>query len=232
MVLEVCANSFTSAEIAQKAGANRIELCEELSIGGVTPDHATILKVKEQLTIPTHVLIRPRGGNFVYTSQEIDQMLEDIQYCRNLGCEGIVSGALTKEGRLAIKTTQLLIEASKGMEFTFHRAFDICTNPATTIYHLLDMGVTRLLSSGQKNKAVYGIAYLKSLQELTKDSLQIMPGGGITSENILSFKKAGFTMAHFSAIKKESDSNTMFNSAISGFSDSKEIQKIKHLVAS
>lgn len=232
MVLEVCANGYKSAKIAQNAGVNRIELCKNLSIGGVTPDYTTILKVKEKLSIPTHVLIRPRGGNFLYTTKEIDQMLEEIFFCKEQGCEGIVSGALTQDNELDVTTTKKLLDASKGMEFTFHRAFDVCTNPAATIYHLMQMGVTRLLSSGQKNKAVDGIDYLTSLLEVTKDALQIMPGGGITSNNILSFKKAGFKMVHFSAIKKESDSNIMFNSGISGVSDSEEIKKIKNIVAS
>ena len=129
MQLEICANSYQSAMNAQKAGAHRIELCSELSIGGITPSYQLLKKVMKNLHIPVHVLIRPRGGDFIYSKEEFEMMKENILICKELGSKGIVSGVLHTDNRIDIKRTQELIALSKPLSFTFHRAFDEVPEP-------------------------------------------------------------------------------------------------------
>jgi len=234
MIIEICANSFESAKAAQDGGADRIELCADLSKGGLTPLHSVIKKVIEELKIPVHVLIRPRSGDFVYSRKELETMLIDIAYCKELYCSGIVSGVLTLENNIDEEATRQLIVASEGMEFTFHRAFDRDVEVESSIKSLIKLGVTRLLSSGQQNKAIDGIELLNKMKLLAKDHLQIMPGSGIGSENALAFKEAGFEAIHFSATKKANLSKTasgLFANEIIGTSDQLEIERIIKLLA-
>ena len=229
MITEICANSFESAIAAQEGGANRIELCDDLSVGGLTPSRDLIRKVIQELNIPVHVLIRPGGGDFVYSKDEFEIMLKDIDFCKRIGCSGIVSGALTQENTIDKKVTQQLIAASEGMDFTFHRAFDLVKNPLEAIETVMQLGITRLLSSGQQNKAIDGIELLKKLKSLSEEKLQIMPGSGINSENALAFKKAGFEMIHFSATKKAKEAyneSGLFENKVIGISDRNEIERI------
>jgi len=230
MILELCANSFKSAQIAQETGLDRIELCENLSVGGVTPNNSLIKKVIEELNIATHVLIRPRSGNFIYSPEEFEIMIDSIHACKSIGCAGIVSGALTTNNTIDVFKTQVLMEASSGMEFTFHRAFDVCENPFKEFEVLKKLGVTRLLTSGQKTTAKEGLSLLKKLLEQTENKIEIMPGGGINSENILDFKNAGFEMVHFSALPKNEIPQNMFENKVKGFSNKNEILKIKDLL--
>lgn len=241
MILEICANSFESAHAAQLAGANRIELCTELSVGGLTPSHGLIEKVISELNIPTHILVRPRSGNFTYSKEEFDVMLRDIEFCKKLGCAGIVSGFLTSENKIDSEKTKQLIEASDGMEFTFHRAIDWVENPTDELQKLIDLKVNRLLSSGQKPTAIEGILVLKELQNLSKEKIEVMPGGGINLENALKFKEARFKSIHFSATTKKQvlqqkpkvsmHSETFFEEGIIATSNKETIQKIKQLLA-
>lgn len=228
MIVEICANSFKSAKAAQDGGADRIELCAELSVGGLTPSYGLIEKVTSELIIPVHVLIRPRSGDFVYSETEIDLMLRDIRYCKELGCAGIVSGVLTTENSVDVTLTKMLIEASNGLEFTFHRAFDLLSG-TDDLDSLIELGVSRLLSSGQQARAIDGIEMLKKLKDISEGKIQIMPGSGINSENALSFKKAGFEMVHFSATKKAESSTKdsgLFANEVIGTSDQEEIERI------
>jgi copper homeostasis protein len=234
MIIEICANSFESAQTAQDGGADRIELCTNLSVGGLTPSRDLIKDVIAELTIPVHVLIRPRGGDFVYSKEEVELMLVDIAFCKKAGCSGIVSGALTIENTIDEKVTRHLIAASEGMDFTFHRAFDVVKDPSEAIETVRQLGVTRLLSSGQQNKAIDGIEMLKQLKSLSQGKLQIMPGSGINFENALVFKKAGFEMIHFSATKKANLSTAgsgLFANEIIGTSDQLEIERIIKILA-
>lgn len=201
MILEICANSFESTLAAQKAGAHRIELCTELPVGGVTPSFGLIEKVLSSLTIPVHVLIRPRSGNFTYTESEIDVMLKDIQQCKKMGVAGIVTGALTLENEIDVETTQQLLLASEGLDVTFHRAFDWCHDTKKSLKIIEQIGVKRILTSGQQLSAFEGLSLLKELKALS-ESVEIMPGGGIHSENVVAFKMAGFTSVHCSASEK------------------------------
>lgn len=228
MILELCANSLQSAKIAQDLQLNRIELCENLSVGGVTPSKKLIKKVVEELKIPVHILIRPRSGDFVYNTEELNQMIDSIQYCNKIGCAGVVSGVLTSDHKIDFEKSKVLIQAAKGMEFTFHRAFDVCENALKEFEKLQKLQITRLLTSGQKPTALEGLSILKKIFNITQD-IEIMPGGGITSQNALTFKKEGFKSIHFSAIKKDCAINTLFNNKVEGFSNPEEVFKIKKL---
>lgn len=242
MILEIAANSFESALAAQEAGADRIELCSALSIGGLTPSFGLLEKVLVELTIPVHVLIRPRSGNFTYTETEIDVMLRDIETCKELGCDGIVSGALTTDSNIDVAVTQLLKEATGSMEFTFHRAFDWVKNPEKALEELIDLKTTRLLSSGQQPAAIEGLKLLKSLREKSGSHIQIMPGGGITVDNCMQFKAAGFEMLHLSATEKlqtlkhtpnvPMHSTNLFEEGIVAVSSKKTIEKIIAILTS
>lgn len=241
MLIEICANSFESALAAQQAGADRIELCTELSVGGLTPSFGLLEKVLVELTIPVHVLIRPRSGNFTYLETELDIMLRDIETCKELGCDGVVSGALTREFEIDPEVTKLLKSCSGSMEFTFHRAFDWVRNPLEALEQLKALNVTRLLSSGQESSAIEGIELLKKLKDNAGDTLQIMPGGSINASNCLQFKGAGFAMLHCSATRKiqtlkeapkvSMQSLTLFNEGVVATSHSNTIREIKGLLA-
>ncbi|WP_432412447.1 copper homeostasis protein CutC [Rasiella sp. SM2506] len=240
MLLEICANSFESAFAAQEAGADRIELCTELSVGGLTPSFGLLEKVLVELTIPIHVLIRPRSGNFTYTEAELDIMLRDIETCKELGCDGIVSGALTSELEIDLEVTKLLNETSGSMEFTFHRAFDWVKNPEQALEQLIALDIPRLLSSGQKSSALEGILLLKALQNKANGHIQVMPGGGINVNNCLQFKQAGFYMIHCSATDKvqtltkipnvSMHSASFFEEGIVATTSEKTIREIKALL--
>ena len=169
MILEICANSYQSAINAEIAGAHRIELCSEISVGGITPSLGLLKKVMHSLHIPVQVLIRPRSGDFHYSNAEFDIMKENILQCKDLGCAGIVSGVLHANNNIDIERTRELIELSKPLTFTFHRAFDCVTNPKESLKQLIDLKVDRILTSGLQPNAEKGIELLIELQQLAKN---------------------------------------------------------------
>ena len=201
MKLEICTNSYQSAVNAQKAGADRIELCAELSVGGITPSFGLLEKISKEITIPVHVLIRPRSGDFCYTDDEFEIMKSDIQICKEFGFSGIVSGILNHDNSIDIQRTKELIELSKPLSFTFHRAFDCVTNPKKSLQQLIDLKVDRILTSGLQEKAEQSIKLLKELQKIAQNKLIILPGSGINSKNATLFKNADFKEIHTSASK-------------------------------
>lgn len=216
MVFEICASSFESARNAQLAGANRIELCSELGVGGVTPSYGLIKKVMDELSIENCVLIRPRSGNFTYTDEEFDVMLRDITFCRELGCKGVVTGVLNTDNTIDKERTQQLIEAAGDIDFIYHRAFDCVPNPEEALNLLKTLGVKRILTSGGKKSAVEGLDVLKKLNQQAERKITIMPGGGINPQTILKIKEAGFNEVHFSGTVFEKSANEMpfsFNTA-------------------
>jgi len=219
MILEICANSYQSALNTEKAGAHRIELCAELSVGGVTPSFGLIKKVVEALTIPVFVLVRPRSGNFTYTNSEFEIMKQDIQICKDLGCSGIVSGVLNEDNSVDVVRTRALIGLSKPLEFTFHRAFDWVPNSFEAQLQLIDLGVNRILTSGQQPTAHKGLELLNSLKSQSLGKIKIMPGSGIHAENAKVFKNAGFHEIHTSASK-----GIIENNSSSFFGDIKQSQ--------
>ncbi|MDG1571040.1 copper homeostasis protein CutC [Robiginitalea sp. M366] len=196
MQVEVCANSLASARAAKAGGAHRIELCSELAVGGLTPSAGLLEVVCEQLSLPVHVLIRPRSGNFSYTDAEFDIILRDIAWVSELGMAGVVCGFLLPDGQLDRHRTAMVRDAFPG-HFTFHRAFDQCPQPLEALAHLDALGVDTLLSSGQAADAVTGLPLLEKLQAEAQ-YCQIMPGGGIRPDNAHLFLEKGFRTLHVS----------------------------------
>lgn len=233
MKLEICTNSYQSAINAEKAGAHRIELCSELAVGGVTPSYGLLQKIMSTISIPVHVLIRPRSGDFAYSNDEFEIMKENILLCKKLNCAGIVSGILHTDHSIDIERTSELVELTKPLNFTFHRAFDWVNNPTEEIKKLEGIGVDRVLTSGQETSAKKGIEFLEKLQAET--DLIIMPGGGIKSTNAHLFKERGFQEIHASASKKTQtieaprismNSQTLFNETLISYSHTDEIKNI------
>ena len=163
---EVCANSVESCIAAQAGGADRVELCAGIPEGGTTPSYGDILIAREVLQqTKLHIIVRPRGGDFLYSSTEQRIMLKDIENARRLGADGVVFGCLTAEGDVDIPLMEQLMKASQGMSVTFHRAFDVCRNPQKAIEDIIALGCNRILTSGQQSTAEQGIPLLKELQQ-------------------------------------------------------------------
>jgi len=232
MLIEICANSYQSAINAEEAGADRIELCSELAVGGITPSYGLIKKVMQDISIPVHVLIRPRSGDFTYSDDEFEIMKEDIKYCKEVGCAGIVSGILHSDNTIDINRTEQLKEISKPLSFTFHRGFDWVQNPKESLKQLEQIGVNRILTSGQEPSAEYGISLLKELRELS--NVKILPGGGINIDNIQLFQKAGFDEVHLSATKHTQTIETpkISMNSLKHFEETKVAQSDQHLIHS
>jgi copper homeostasis protein len=200
IALEVCANSFTSALAAQEGGAIRVELCENMAEGGTTPSYATIKMTKERLKIAVWPIIRPRGGDFLYTDDEFELMKIDIQICKDLGCDGVVFGILTADGKIDKERCKTLINIAHPMPVAFHRAFDMCNDLAKGLIDLINLGFVRVLTSGGADNAYHGLATLDQLVKLANDRIEIMPGAGINPQNIASIKeKTGAKIFHASA---------------------------------
>ena len=183
-VLEVAANSVASALAVEAGGAARVELCSALEVGGLTPSHSAIAITCERLRIPVHVLIRPRAGDFVFDDLECEVMRRDIETCKALGCAGVVLGMLTPEGDVDVPRCRVLIDAARGMSVTFHRAFDFARDPERALETIMALGCGRLLTSGQAADAMAGAPLIRKLIEQARDRITIMPGGGITAQNI------------------------------------------------
>jgi len=198
--LEICANSVASCVEAQKGGAYRVELCAAIPEGGTTPSYGDIALARELLDIKLNVIIRPRGGDFLYSALEQRIMLKDIEIARKLGADGVVIGCLTAEGEVDMKRNKELIDAASGMSITFHRAFDMCRDPFESLEKIVSLGCDRVLTSGQQPKAEQGIPLLKQLVEKAAGRIVIMPGSGVNAQNIAKIaKETGAKEFHLSA---------------------------------
>jgi len=184
MIKEVCVESLAEALNAVHAGANRIELCENLAVGGTTPSYGTIKKCREVLPVPFMVMIRPRGGDFVYTDDEFDLMKEDIAVCKELKASGVVFGLLTTSGRIDIPRTRELIELARPMQITFHKAIDEVEDISGATRQLKELGFNRILSSGGKPTALEGAVMLRQMAEIAGDDMHIIVAGKVTNENL------------------------------------------------
>lgn len=188
--LEICANSVTSALAAQDGGADRVELCQNLNVGGTTPSHGQIQLATQLLDIGVHVLIRPRGGDFLYSSVEFEEMKLDIDYCKAMGCAGVVFGLLKEDGSVDTERTGELVKRASPMKVTFHRAFDVCRDPIEALEAVIQCGCVRLLTSGMKGTALEGVALIGQLVGQARGRIQVMPGSGIDAENVLTIANA------------------------------------------
>ena len=184
-LLETCCPSAGAVRRAVSAGTGRIELCEDLACGGVTPS-AELIRETLALSggIPVNVLIRPRPGDFVYSAEEADAMVDSIRLCKRLGVNGVVLGALTPEGNVDLPLMRRLLEQARPLHVTFHRAFDVCRDPSTALEDLIGLGIERLLTSGHCADAYEGRFVLKALVEPAAGRIVVMPGCGITTDNL------------------------------------------------
>ena len=187
MIIEVCAESYEYAVKAEKAGADRVELCKDLYLDGLTPDFETAKRTIDSLNIPVFILIRPKVGDFTYSNEEFELMKSDIVKFKEMGCKGIVSGVLNEDNSIDIKRTKELVKLSRPLDFTFHRAFDVVSDPLKEIENLIRLGVDRILTSGQKNKAIEGLDLLLELKRISNNEILIMPGSGISNTNFMKF---------------------------------------------
>lgn len=184
MIKEACVESLIDALEAEKRGADRIELCDNLSQGGTTPSYGTIKVALSTLKIPVFPIIRPRGGDFYYTPAEIEVIKEDIKVCKSLGAKGVVLGLLAKDKKIDFEVLSQLVELAKPMEVTFHKAIDELEDPTLVIDDLINLGVKRILSSGTKPTALEGKDMLNKMIEKAGDRLTIVVAGKVTKENL------------------------------------------------
>lgn len=202
---EICANSVESCLAAQEGGADRVELCAGIPEGGTTPSYGEIKLARKLLTkTKLHVIIRPRGGDFLYTPFELERMEEDIRICRELGVDGVVFGCLTEEGEIDREANRRLVELARPMSVTFHRAFDRTADPMKALEDIISLGCNRILTSGQQPKAIDGINLLAQLEKKLKEyplpPIQLLAGSGVNEENIRQiFDATGIHEYHFSA---------------------------------
>lgn len=197
-LLEVCCYSMECAQEAQRQGADRIELCAAPQEGGLTPSLGVLKTVRQTVTIPVHPIIRPRGGDFCYTDGEFAAMLEDVATVRELGFPGLVIGVLDPDGRVDIPRMKKIMAAAGPLAVTFHRAFDMCVNPHEAWHALADLGVARILTSGQQSSAEKGLSLITELIALG-DTPTIMAGAGVRAANLEKFLQAGVKEVHSSA---------------------------------
>jgi len=183
--LEICSFDLVSALLAQEAGAHRIELCAGPAEGGTTPGPGTILAARERLHIDLYPIIRPRGGDFLYSDEEFDTMLKEVAYCKQVGCNGVVIGLLNADGTIDKRRAGRLAEVAYPLGVTFHRAFDWAINPFEALEDIISIGCERILTSGQRPTAVEGATPINELVRQADDRIIIMPGSGVRADNIL-----------------------------------------------
>ncbi|CAM2395166.1 MULTISPECIES: copper homeostasis protein CutC [Fusobacterium] len=184
MIKEACVESFEKALEAQNNGADRIELCENLSVGGTTPSYGTVKICLEKLNIPIFPMIRARGGNFVYSKDEIEIMKEDIKVFKDLGVKGLVLGCLTSDNKIDLELTKTLVNLAYPMEITFHKAIDEISNPLDYIEDLVNIGIKRILTSGGKATALEGKDLINDMIKKSNGRLKIVVAGKVTKENL------------------------------------------------
>src|ERR1700754_1423993 len=198
--LEICAFNLASAIVAQGAGADRVELCASPAEGGVTPSPGVIRLARESLRIALYPIIRPREGDFLYSEEEFRIMLRDIDYCKQLGCNGVVIGLLQADGSVDQRRTARLVEAAYPLGVSFHRAFDRAANPFEALEDIIHMGCERVLTSGQRPTALEGATLIDQLVREADDRIVIMPGSGVRSSTIADLaERTGAAEFHTSA---------------------------------
>ena len=200
-LIELCVEGIDGFLAAQEAGADRVELCASLMEGGLTPSIATIRAAVKAARIPVHVIIRPRGGDFLYSQAEFETMVEDVKALRGEGVVGVVIGCLTPDGRIDEARTKTLVEAARPMSVTCHRAFDMTADAREALEALIRCGVDRVLTSGQRDTAVEGLTILKSAVAQAAGRIVVMGCGALDASNIQNIRdEAGLTEMHFAAL--------------------------------
>lgn len=201
--LEIACFNLESALIAQQGGADRIELCDDFSCGGITPNYGTFETARKLIHIDLYVMVRPRGGNFIYSMDEFEQMKRDILHFKKMNANGFVFGILNDDGSVNKIQNKELVELAKPLSCSFHRAFDVSSDLTKNLEDVIECGFKTILTSGQTKSAIEGINQLEELVKQSKDRIVIMPGGGVRSSNIELLKeKVQTTFYHSSAIAK------------------------------
>lgn len=209
MQIEICVDSLDSALAAQQGGALRIELCSQLAVGGLTPSQGLIQSVRAALTIQVFVMIRPRGGSFVYSADEYQIIQNDIVTAKKLGCDGVVFGLLTPQCDVDISRTRELVKLARPLEVTFHRAFDEARDLNAALEALIDCGVDRVLTSGGASSASAGAPTLAHLQAQAQGRIQIMAGGGVRPHNVTQLLRAtGIRTVHSALVSLPDESSS------------------------
>ena len=212
VVVEVCCFSIESCMSAELGGAKRIELCASLYEGGTTPSAGLIKLVKQKISIEIHAMIRPRGGDFCYSEDEILVMQEDIRMAKVLGCNGVVLGILQKDGKVDIAQTKAMVNLSKPMPVTFHRAIDMTPDYEEALENIIQTGCDRILTSGQKNTALEGISTIENLVKQANGRIQIMAGSGVNADNAQALIHTGVNALHLTG-KATRDSEMIYRKA-------------------
>lgn len=223
MKLEIIGFNIESCITAQQAGADRIELCDNFSEGGTTPSYAFIKTAREKLSIELFVMIRPRGGDFLYSDNEFAIMKQDIEVCKNLGCDGVVFGMLNSDGNVDKIRCIELVDYAYPLGITFHRAFDRTKDPFKSLEDIIEIGCERILTSGQQKKAIDGAEIIKQLILQADDRIIIMPGSAVNSENIISLAEStGAVEFHSSA--------SMFIDSRMEYTKESMNEKLQHII--
>ncbi|MBE6950931.1 MAG: copper homeostasis protein CutC [Ruminococcaceae bacterium] len=203
-LLEICVDSFESARRASEAGADRLELCADLLVGGVSPSPFLIEQVVSRIRTPVNVLLRPRFGDFCFTEEEKEVLLREIEFCAKAGVNGVVIGALTPNGELDVPFLSRCMAAAEDLEVTLHRCFDVCRDGFAAIETACDLGIQTILTSGQMATAPRGVENLKAFRAFAADRIHLMAGSGVGAANIpMLYQEAGICHFHLSAKRSE-----------------------------
>lgn len=232
--LEVIAFDILSCQLAADNGADRIELCANPHEGGTTPSYGMMKAARKSTNIQVFPIIRPRGGDFLYTETEFEVMKDDIKAAQDIGCEGIVIGILNYDGSVDIERCQELVELANGMDVTFHRAFDRVNDPQASLEQIIAIGCKRILTSGLRPTAIEGSAILKALVLQANGRIKIMPGSGVRAENIIQLAKETGASCFHSSARKTLDSQMLYlntgmkENLVQVSLDGTEVKHLKH----
>ncbi|MVN91826.1 copper homeostasis protein CutC [Mucilaginibacter aquatilis] len=235
--IEICAGSLDSALIAQQGGAYRVELCDNLKEGGTTPSYAQIAMARKLLDIKLYVIIRPRGGDFLYSDLEFEIMRQDIMCCRDIGCDGVVFGLLTSDGQIDQERCLQLKEAAGDMGLTFHRAFDRCKNPLAALEDIIDLGFERILTSGLEEDALTGAPLISNLVKQANGRISIMPGAGVRASNLAELIQLTGAQEYHTTAKVIMEGKMLFRDVKTGsekdefFYEQTDLKTVKALVS-
>lgn len=234
-IIEIATSDFTTTKSAVEGGADRIELCANLDEGGTTASYGTIRRCREIFSVLLYPIIRPRGGDFLYKKEEYEIMINDINFCKELGCDGVVIGLLNMDGTIDIARTSELIEVAYPMGVTFHRAFDRCRDPFAALEELIEIGCERILTSGQQQTVSDGMDLIAQLNKAADERIIIMPGSGVRKENIKMLAEETKCTEFHSSLRSKEKSRMEFkhpafiNSEESYFNNAIDVTEVRAL---
>lgn len=217
MLLEVPVFDIGSAVMAAQAGAHRLELCADLHAGGTTPSPGFFQQAKKLCSIPMFVMIRPRGGGFIYTEAEKELIKTEVAYFKNAGADGLVFGALLENNKIDIPFCKEVLDLADGLPCTFHRAFDLVANPLAALDQIIDLGFARLLTSGGAPDVASGMSQIVECMKIAGDRLIVIPGGGLKKEQLPQLQQTGFLKEIHAGCKKLTEEKTVFSDGSPAF---------------